>query len=128
MPNFLQSFHLKGKCTKSATSLLKVAQLNRSSLINYFSLLFPTICDISTSEQIYIQKCRLQARQDALIPKMWKLMQKFSTILEDMEFLESNMSKCNWFEVKEVLETLDRQLEMIETALVTCELLWFPTS
>lgn len=73
-------------------------------------MLFSTIFDLSKSEKIYIQKCKLQAPQDVLISKLLKLLQKVNTILKIMERLETNMSNFNWFYVEEVLETLEIQL------------------
>lgn len=80
--------------------------------------------DLSKPEQVYLQKCRLKTRQDALKPNLCNLLKKFYVILDSMEHLEGNMENFNWFYVEELLETMDTQIDLIYFTLVNYKLVW----
>lgn len=52
--------------------------------------------DLSRTEQIYIQKCRLQDRQDSIYYKLMKLLEK-SEIEDAMENVRIRKSQFNCF-------------------------------
>lgn len=78
---------------------------------------------MSRFEQIFLQKCRVQDRQEEIYSCLTKLLLKYNEIQKAMEYVQSHKNPFNCFILEILLHSIQGQIEDVRSTMISNKLM-----